>query len=145
MCDNITIKEYETEDYDKVYNFLDGIGRLKTIEDELFDNAVIILDDDEVIGMISYGMFRKRALIRYFIFNKEVDRDYLYKMYDKFFDKLKDNHIKTVFIIITTEHIKELFETLGFKDFPKDEFYINEEPINETKYEDAIVMYHEVS
>ena len=39
----------------------------------------------EIFGMITYEIFRQKALIRYFVFDKDVEEKYLLEMYEKFF------------------------------------------------------------
>ena len=139
------VKLYEPKDYEKVMLFLQGVHSLKEIEEELFENAVIIIGDDEILGLITYELFRKRALIRYFIFNKGLSESILLCMYEKFFMNLKENNINKVFVIINNKNLTELFVNLGFKEFPKDDFYLTEECIANTKYKDATVMCYDIT
>jgi N-acetylglutamate synthase-like GNAT family acetyltransferase len=142
MSENI-IKDYTLEDYDKVIEFLESVTTLKNIEEELFDNSIIIEKEDKVVGMISYEIFRGRALIRYFIFDKNVKESYLVNMYEKFFNKLKENDIEQIFVIISKDIIVDMFENLGFVEFDKDDFFLTESNIRDTKYSDSKVMcYH---
>lgn len=139
------VKMYDPSDYDKVVQFLQGVHTLNEIEDDLFGNAVIILCNDEIVGMITFEMFRNKALIRYFIFEKDVEEEYLFEMYDKFFGNLKARDMNRVFVIINNDNIKEMFFDLGFKEFPKESFYLTEESILNTKYKDAMVMFYELN
>jgi hypothetical protein len=142
--EDIVVKLYEPKDYEKVMLFLQGVHSLKEIEEELFENAVIIIGDDEIVGMITYELFRQKALIRYFIFEKEVEEKYLIEMYEKFFNSLRDKEINRVFVIINNDTIKDMFLNLGFNEFPKADFFLTEESILQTKYKDAIVMFYEI-
>lgn len=145
MDNDLYVKLYDPKDYDKVMNFLHGVHALKEIEEELFNNAVIIVNNDEVVGMITYELFRQKALIRYFIFDKDIEEKYLIDMYEKFFQNLQEKNIGKVFVIINNENVKQMFIDLGFREFPKDSFFLTEESILETKYKNAIVMYYEIS
>ena len=138
------VKMYEHDDYEQVYNFLKGVHTLSEIEDDLFENAVIILEGDVVVGMITFEMFRNKALIRYFIFEKEVEEQYLVEMYQKFFSNLQKQKIDRVFVIISNDTIKQMFTDLGFKEHNKESFYLTEESILNTKYKDATVMVYEL-
>jgi len=141
---NLYVKLYEPKDYEKVMNFLQGVHSLKEIEEELFENAVIIINDGEISGMITYELFRQKALIRYFIFEKEIEEKYLIDMYEKFFYNLKENKINKVFVIINNENVKQMFNNLGFQEFPKESFFLTEESIMDTKYKNAIVMCYKI-
>lgn len=142
--DNLYVKIYEPDDYDKVMKFLQGVNALQEIEEELFANAVLIVADETIYGMITYELFRQKALIRYFIFDKDVEEKYLIEMYEKFFSNLKANKINRVFVIINSEEIKKMFINLGFKEFPKESFFLTEESILQTKYKNAHVLYYEI-
>lgn len=139
------IREYQDEDYNKIMEFLESVATLKNIEEELFDNSVLIEEDNKIVGMISYEQFRGRALIRYFIFDKEVEETYLVHMYEKFFEKLKKRNIKEIYVIVSSELIAEMFKDLGFFEFNKDDFYLTETNINKTKYSDSTVMCYEIA
>lgn len=138
------VKIYEPNDYEQVIDFLQGVHTLGEIEEDLFENAVIILNDEEIVGMITFEMFRNKALIRYFIFDRDVEEEYLVEMYEKFFENLKQKNMNKVFVIINNENIKQMFINLGFDEFPKESFFLTEETILNTKYKDATVMFYEI-
>ena len=94
--------------------------------------------------MITFEMFRNKALIRYFIFDKDVEESYLVEMYEKFFDNLKKHNMNRVFVIINNDNIKQMFINLGFNEFPKESFFLTEESIVNTKYKGATVMFYEI-
>jgi len=127
-----------------VIDFLESVTTLTNIEEELFINSILIFNDDQVVGMISYELFRGRALIRYFIFDKEVNESLLVSMYERFFIKLKENNIEHVYVIISKEVIVEMFENLGFTIFEKDDFFLTENNIKDTKYRDSTVMRYTI-
>lgn len=136
------IKAYEASDYEKVREFLSGVTTLEQIEDDLFANSIIIESAAGVVGMISYEEFRGRALIRYFIFDKDVEEEHLITMYDQFFQRLRAKGLKQIFVIVHHEMIIELFTNLGFEAFDKREFFLTESNIEHTKYKDATVMFY---
>lgn len=138
------IREYQQDDYDKVIYFLESATSLKNIEEELFKNSIIIENEDKIVGMISYEIFRGRALIRYFIFDKDVHEDAIVSMYERFFIKLKQNEIDKIFVIINKEIIVDMFEELGFVEFNKEDFFLTEKNIANTKYKDSIVMSYTI-
>ena len=110
----------------------------------MFENSILIEQDEKIEGMISYEIFRGRALIRYFIFDKEVEEDNIVQMYERFFQKLKEKGIKEIFVIISKDIIVEMFSDLGFVEFNKDEFFLTEHNIYETKYRDSKVMCYTI-
>ncbi len=138
------VKVYEPSDYELVMDFLQGVHTLGEIEEDLFENAVIILSENEIVGMITFEMFRNKALIRYFIFDKDVEESYLVEMYEKFFGNLKKHNMNRVFVIINNDNIKQMFINLGFNEFPKESFFLTEESIVNTKYKGATVMFYEI-
>ncbi|QVK18120.1 hypothetical protein KHQ81_15045 [Mycoplasmatota bacterium] len=138
------VKIYEPNDYEQVMDFLQGVHTLGEIEEDLFENAVIIVSDEEIVGMITFEMFRNKALIRYFIFDRDVEEIYLVEMYEKFFENLKQKNMNKVFVIINNDNIMQMFINLGFNEFPKESFFLTEESILNTKYKDATVMFYEI-
>lgn len=144
IMEHSIIREYNIEDYDKVLEFLESVTTLKHIEEELFENSIIIENDEKIVGMISYEIFRGRALIRYFIFDKDVNESDIVLMYERFFGKLKDKGIQQIFVIISKDIIVEMFKDLGFIEFNKDEFFLTESNIAETKYRDSKVMCYTI-
>lgn len=144
MAQMTVIREYTLDDFDRVMAFLESVTTLKHIEEELFENSILIERDGKVDGMISYEIFRGRALIRYFIFDKEVEEEDIILMYERFFQKLKERGIKQIFVIISKDIIAEMFSDLGFVEFNKDEFFLTEHNIYETKYRDSKVMCYDI-
>lgn len=139
-----TIREYAVDDYDRVMAFLERVTTLSHIEEELFENSILIERDGRIVGMISYENFRGRALIRYFIFDKDVQEEEIVTMYGRFFQKLKERGIRQIFVIISKDIVAELFSDLGFVEFNKDEFFLTEQNIYETKYRDSMVMCYTI-
>jgi hypothetical protein len=144
MMQGVVVKVYEKSDHEKVMQFLQNVSTLSQIEEELFNNAILIIENEEVVGMISYELFRQRALIRYFIFDKEVNESYLVEMYQLFFNVLKERAIDKVFVIVSNETIESMFTELGFKPFNKEEFFLTEENISHTKYKDSSVLFYQL-
>ncbi|NLC95462.1 MAG: GNAT family N-acetyltransferase [Bacilli bacterium] len=144
MDEEVRIKQYESKDYEKVMTFLQSIDGLQEIEEELFPKAILIEAKDEILGMITYEMFRKKALIRYFIFEKELAHELILQMYEMFFANLRKQNIKEVYAIVTNPNLSEIFTHLGFKEYPKENFFLTEECILNTKYRNAMVMMFEI-
>jgi len=144
MDEEVRIKQYESKDYEKVMTFLQSIDGLQGIEEELFPKAILIEAKDEILGMITYEMFRKKALIRYFIFEKDLAHELILQMYEMFFANLRKQNIKEVYAIVTNPNLSEIFTHLGFKEYPKENFFLTEECILNTKYRNAMVMMFEI-
>lgn len=144
MNEDVKIKQYEHKDYEKVMQFLQGIEGLQEIEEELFPRAILIENNDEVLGMITYEMFRKKALIRYFIFEKDLADELILQMYEMFFANLRKQNIWEVYVIVNNPNLTDIFANLGFKEYPKENFFLTEECILNTKYKNATVMVFEI-
>ncbi|UKI50439.1 MAG: hypothetical protein L6U99_03145 [Clostridium sp.] len=43
---------------------------IKEIDDDIISNAIIALDNNKIVGCISYEEYGLKGLIRYFIFKK---------------------------------------------------------------------------
>ena len=64
-----------------VINLLSNIENLK-LEDNIIDNCCVLLKDNgNIVGTISYEKYNNIALIRYFVFKKNIELDSLLLLY----------------------------------------------------------------
>lgn len=139
------VREYDCSMYSNVVDFLSTVNTLKRIEDAVIENAVVVTDGKEKIcGMVSYETFRKNGLIRYFIFESDLNESVLSQMFVKLYKKAKEQDLNQIYSIISSDDVKELFVDLGFVEVEKRIFYINERNINNTKYHEATVMSYKL-
>lgn len=128
-----------------VINLLKNVNGL-TIENEILNNCHILLNDKEDIeGIISYEKYDKIAIIRYFVFKKNVSFDDLLLLYQSLENELIDINIDNSLAIINSNEVKEVFEYLGFKKIDKNKVFFDETQFIKTNYKDNDVYLKKLS
>lgn len=128
----------------KAKDFLRQIDSVMEIDEELIENGVVILTDD-VVGYITYEIYSEYGLIRYFIFQKQIDSSYVYQMFQTLVDVAKQNGIQSFISIGKNKEVIELFEDLGFYPLEHADFLINGQKIIGTELEYATILKYDMS
>lgn len=124
-----------------VINLLSNIENLK-LEDNIIDNCCVLLKDNgNIVGTISYEKYNNIALIRYFVFKKNIELDSLLLLYNCLQDDLSKKEIKDVIGIVNTEEVKSVFEYLGFEMIDKEKVYFDETKFDKTNYNQCDVFH----
>lgn len=117
-----------------VINLLQNVNGLK-IENYIINNCHLLLDDkDDIIGTISYEKFNNFALIRYFVFKKNISYNDLFIMYNHLVEELINKNINACIAIVNSEDVKVVFEYLGFNIVNNENIFLEEIPFNNTRY-----------
>ena len=66
----ISVLKINEEWFSKTIDFLKSVPSIESIEENILKNACIALNDDKIVGCISYEEFTCKGLIRYFVFKK---------------------------------------------------------------------------
>lgn len=128
-----------------VINLLQNINNLK-LEDNIVDNCCVLLKDDgNIVGTISYEKYQKIALVRYFVFKKNIELDNLLLLYNCLEKELKENKIYDVIGIINSDEVKSVFEFLGFKMIDKNQLYFDETVLSKTNYKQCDVFLKNIN
>ena len=119
-----------------VINLLKNVNGLK-IENHIVDNCHVLLNDKEdIMGTISYEKYDKYALIRYFVFKKNISYEDLLSLYNSLENELKNLDISKAIAIINSEEVKEVFMFLKFEKMNKEKIYFDETIFTQTNYKD---------
>lgn len=127
----------------KAKDFLQQIDSVIEIDEELIENGVVIFTDD-VVGYITYEIYSEYGLIRYFIFQKQIDSDYVYQMFQALVDAAKQDGIQSFISIGKNKEVIELFENLGFYPLEHADFLINGQKIIGTELEYATILKYDM-
>jgi N-acetylglutamate synthase-like GNAT family acetyltransferase len=130
--------------FEKVEGFLQSVEGMKIDRDVIY-NASMLVEGEEIIGVISFECFGKNALIRYFIFKKIIDEENLSNLFKNLVHKAKDKNINRIFSFVYNENTSPIFEFLGFNQIDKRQIYIEEKKFIDTKNKDAFVYCYEVA
>ena len=127
-----------------IENFIKKIPTIDEIDKEIFEKFVIVRDEEEVKGIISYEKYYDKGLIRYFIFQKDVSFDYLEMLFNKLKESAGKEVITTFVTVIEDENLCYFFKKLGFKLINVDKIYLSETSLKDTIYRDALGMIYNI-
>ncbi len=120
------------------HKFLDLIEGC-VIEEEILANASVILDNNQIIGMMSFEQFGYIGLIRYFIFKKSIDSTLTIDLLNHVIQNAKAHHIDKLISIVSNQEVEEVFKLLGFQECDKNNIYIDETIFSNTEYKNSKV------
>lgn len=128
-----------------VINLLNNVNGL-TLESKIVDNCQVLLNDkNDIVGTISFEKFNNYALIRYFVFKRNVDVNDLKLLYNNLEKDLKKMNIIKTFAIINSEEVKRVFEWLDFLKIDKEKVFFDETIFSKTSYKDNDVYIKKIN
>lgn len=128
------VEKINSDNNTMVINLLKNVSGLK-IEEHILNNCLVLLNDKyDICGCISYEEFDKLALIRYFVFKRNIEYTDLLLLYQSLEQELVKNKINENIAIINSNEVKEVFEYLGFTKIDKDRVYLEETVFSKTNY-----------
>ncbi len=130
----INIEKIDANYFNKTVDFLKSVPSIESVDDKILKNACIALEEDRIVGCISYEEFSDKGLIRYFVFKKILDMSYLDDLLDKLKENAINNNIKEFVCVAESEQIKELFKNLEFNEINDKQIYIEEENVMDTNF-----------
>lgn len=130
----INIEKIDANYFNKTVDFLKSVPSIESVDDKILKNACIALEEDRIVGCISYEEFSDKGLIRYFVFKKILDMSYLDDLLDKLKENAISNNIKEFVCVAESEQIKELFKNLDFNEINDKQIYIEEENVMDTNF-----------
>lgn len=114
-----SVKRYTSEDYDLVCEFVKRASGIETVNEEIIAHSVLIKNDEEVTGMVSYEKFDGLGIIRYFIYNHQINPDLLVNMFFELYASAKAAGINQLISMANQPYAYQLFELLGFIEVKK--------------------------
>lgn len=105
------INEY---DYNLVKDFLLSVKTIKDIDEDVLKNAMIVVDNNDILGAVSYEKFGISGLIRYFVFKRNLTNDTVVSLFKMLEETAYDDYIKDIYCVVNNGPIEELFNELGF-------------------------------
>ena len=128
---------------EEVLNFLKNISLVHDINEEVVMNGEYVLDG-EIVGLLSFEEFNHFGLIRYFIFRKEVKEKIIYELFNKIVQKASKKGIKSLLSLVVKKDAVAVFKGLGFYEINKEDVYIEETVLHQTKFKDAFVLKYDI-
>lgn len=128
------IEKINDNNIDKIKSFINRVPTINQIDEDILKNAIILMDMNEIKGIISYEKYIDRGLIRYFIFQKDVPFEELKQMVEYMSECAKNNNIKSLLSVVEQKELIIFFNDLGFLPFSIDNIYIDEVSLGNTVY-----------
>lgn len=127
-----------------VLTFIKKIPTIEAIEEDILENIVLIRNEKEVLGIISYEKYSDKGLIRYFIFQKDVAYEKLEMLFKTMKENSKKDGIKCLVTVIEEKELVTFFNKLGFTNIDTNKIYLFETSLVDTIYNKAIVMIYKM-
>lgn len=138
------LTEVNEDNFNDVEDFLRNVATINDINKSIVENAVIIKDEDEIIGILSFEEFGQLGLIRYFIFKKAVKEDIVIELLEEVSKKAKSKGIKCFITLVMKDEIVNIFRSLGFVSIKSRDIFLDEENILDSKFKDCYVLKYEI-
>jgi hypothetical protein len=133
------IEEISTNNSKMAYDFLESVPSIDKIDDKILKNAVLAIDNNKIIGCVSFEEYDSIGLIRYFVFKKALSNEFLNSLIDKLEENALKSNIDKLVCIADNKQIEDLFIGLGFY-LVEEKVYINEEMIEKTSFKNSRLL-----
>lgn len=137
------IHNVDENNYKEAYNFLKSVPSISGIEDSILKNGVVVMDDNKVIGSISFEIFDHIGLIRYFVFKKNLSNIILKKLMSELEVNARRLSLNQLICVADNIQIEDLFKELSFSNLNK-KIFINEEKISSTNFSSSNFLYKNI-
>lgn len=114
-----SVTRYTIEDYDAVCKFVKRASGVEAVNEEIIAHSILIKNDKDVIGMVSYEKFDTLGIIRYFIYNHQINPDLLVNMFFELYASAKAAGVDQLISMANQPYACQLFELLGFVEVKK--------------------------
>ncbi len=134
------ILNIDENNFESAYNFLKSVPSISGVDDTILKNGIVVLDDEKVIGSVSFERFDRIGLVRYFVFKKNLSNEVLKSMMDALEDNARKQNILQLICVADNFQIEDLFKELDFLNLRKN-IFINEEKIALTNFSNSNFLY----
>ena len=134
------IKRAQSLDFDKIKTFLCGVPDIKEFDEDVLKNASILYKNGEIFGVVSFEQFFNYALIRYFVFKRSVEDMVIKELFDSIVENIAEHKIEYIFSLVNNRDIYELFSSLEFVEANKEDVFLEEISVENSKLKDTKLM-----
>lgn len=138
------IKKTDELNIDNVRNFLLEVPQIEAIDEEVLANASVLYLDGKINGVISYELFFNYALIRYFVFKRNVDEMIVKELFNSLEKSVDEREIEYIFSLVNQTDIYSLFTSLNFMEINKEDIFIEEQLFYNSKFKDTKLMIKKI-
>jgi len=111
----LKVEGYALNDEAKVLEFIRKVQANAKPDKEILSRSVLIKDDGEIVGMVSYESHGDLGVIRYFLYDtRAAGTDLAVGMFFELYKRARESGIKKLIAQIPSPEVAILFEMLGF-------------------------------
>lgn len=137
----LNINDINDSNKEIVSEFLKTIDSISEIDYSILSNGVAIVNDhNQICGYITYEKFSEYGLIRYFIFQKNLEFEYIKNLYLELIKKAIDDEIECFITIGNSIDVVSLFKQLNFYEIDFSNFVVNDHQLYGTEFENTIIL-----
>ncbi len=136
----MNIEHVDQKSAEELKAFLTSVPSINEVSSDILSNALIVKDNDAIIGAVSYEKYKKNALIRYFVFKKTMEDEVVVALFKALEESALNDGISILYCVVNSELIEELFTRLGFGKREGAKLYIDEELFDLSKNINAFIM-----
>lgn len=134
---NVEMKE-------KVQLFLKSIDSIEDLDLDIIENGTCIINNNEVVGYITFEEYCEYGLIRYFIFQKKLSIEKIFAMFNELSKIAVSKGITSFIAIGKNDEVIKLFKNLGFYKIDCNNLVINGRTIIGTELEYASILKYDL-
>ena len=111
----LKIVNYTAQDEAKVVEFIRKVQADAQPDGEILKRSVLIKDDNDIVGMVSYVSLDNMGVIRYFLYDARVaGTDITMGMFFELYKAARTEGVKKIVAQVPCREVGMLFEMLGF-------------------------------
>ena len=113
----VKIADYTLQDEVKIIDFIRKVQADAEPDREILSRSVLIKDDNDIVGMVSYVSLGNMGVIRYFLYDARVaGTDLIVLMFMELYKKAHCEGIKQIAAQTPNKEVGNLFQMLGFTE-----------------------------
>lgn len=111
----LKVKGYMQGDEAKVVDFIRKVQLDVEPDRQILSRSVLIKDNEDIVGMVSYESFDNMGVIRYFLYDARIaGTELVVGMFFELYKQARERGVKRLIAQVPSSEVKVLFEMLGF-------------------------------
>jgi predicted enzyme involved in methoxymalonyl-ACP biosynthesis len=117
----LKVEGYRPHDEVKVVDFIRKVQIDVEPDREVLSCSVLIKDDEDIVGMVSYESHGDMGVVRYFLYDARIaGTDIAVSMFFELYKKAHNRGVKQLIAQVPNREVGMLFEMLGFRRVASD-------------------------
>jgi len=111
----LKVEGYEDSDEARVVEFIKKVQPTAELDRQILSGSVLIKDDENIVGMVSYESHGDLGIIRYFLYDARIaGTDIVVGMFFELYKKAHKRGVKQLIAGVPHREVGTLLEMLGF-------------------------------